>query len=123
MTLDSNIIIAYLAGEASVIEALSAWRQEGQPLLLPTVVECEVLSFLGWTLEERRVTEHFLEENFTSIPLNRAVARIAAEIRRASKVRLPDAAVAATAFFTHTPLVTRNRHDFKHIPRLRVVTI
>lgn len=76
-----------------------------------------------WSTTERRATEGFIEENFTSISLDQAVARIAAEIRRSTKVKFPDAAIAATALFTHTPLVTRNQRDFKHIPGLNVITI
>jgi tRNA(fMet)-specific endonuclease VapC len=123
MTLDTNILIAYLAGDAKVVEALSEWRRDGKALLLPTVVESELLSFTGWTSDERHATEEFLEQNFTSIPFDRTTARIAAEIRRASKFKFPDAAIAATALSTRTPLVTRNEHDFRRIPNLRIVTL
>lgn len=123
MTLDTNILIAYLAGDATVVEALSEWRREGKPLLLPTVVESELLSFSAWSADERRATEEFLEENFTSIPFDRATARIAAEIRRDSRIKFPDAAIAATALSTHTPLITRNQRDFKRIANLRIVTL
>jgi predicted nucleic acid-binding protein len=123
MTLDTNILIAYLAGDAKVREALSEWRQEGKPLFLPTVAESELLSFSGWTAEERHATEEFLQENFTSIPFDRATARIAAGIRRASKVKFPDAAIAATALSTHTPLITRNQRDFERIANLRIVAL
>jgi len=34
MTLDANIVIAYLGGERSVIEMLSQWRAAGSPLFL-----------------------------------------------------------------------------------------
>lgn len=123
MTIDANIIISYLAGEQEVIEALSHFRQEGKILLLPTVVEAEVLSFSGWTKEECLVTESFLEENFTSIPFDRYIAKIAAEIRRETKLKFPDAAIAATAIFTNTPLVTRNIRDFKKVPGLSLLKI
>lgn len=123
MTLDANIIIAFLSGESAVIDALTRWRQEGRPLFLSTVVETEVLSFSGWTSAEKEATERFLEENFTSISFDRAVASIAAQIRREQKRKFPDAAIAATALFTHTPLVTRNVKDFKGISGLTIVTI
>lgn len=123
MTLDANIIIAYLHGEKRVIEILTEWRREGRPLFLSTVVEAEVLSFVSWTPDERRATEGFLEENFTSIAFDRTVSRVAAKIRRETKVKFPDAAIAATALFTHTPIVTRNRSDFRRISDLDIVTI
>lgn len=45
MTIDANIIIAYLAGDAEVIDVLSLWRETGKSLFIPTIAEAEVLSF------------------------------------------------------------------------------
>ena len=123
MTIDANIIIAYLAGEQEVIEILSQFRREGKILLLPTIVEAEVLSFSGWTKEECLATEAFLEENFTSISFDRHIAKFAAEIRRETRLKFPDAAIAATALFTNTPLITRNIHDFKKVSGLSLLKI
>ncbi len=118
MTIDSNIIILYLGGDAVVQDAIINWRRGGRPLFLSTVVETEVLSFRGWSGDERRATEQFLEENFTSIPFDRSIARIAAAVRRDTAIKFPDAAIAATALFTRTPLVTRNFRDFRNIAEL-----
>lgn len=123
MTIDSNIIIAYIGGDNEVIEALSRWREEGKALFLSTVAETEILSFSGWTVKEQRDIEVFLEENFTSIPFDRTLARIAAEIRRQTKIKFPDAAIAATALITHSPLITRNIRDFKKIAELTTINI
>jgi predicted nucleic acid-binding protein len=102
MTIDANIVIAYLGGEAVVITELSQWRERGLPLFLSTVVETEVLSFSDWTPKEQHATEEFLEKNFASLPFDRPIARLAADIRRTVKIKFPDAAIAATALFTHT---------------------
>ena len=123
MTIDTNIIIAYLDGEHQVIKTLSEWRQQNRPLFLPTITESEVLSFSGWTEKERKITEKFLEENFTSISFDRNIARVAAEIRSNNKIKFPDAAIAATALFTHTPLATRNIKDFQRINDLYLIKI
>ncbi len=123
MTLDANIIIGFLAGDEAIVELLSQWQEDGRPLFLSSIVEAEVLSFSNWTIAEREAAETFFEENFTLIPLDRTLARITAEIRRNSKTKFPDAAIAATALFTRTPLVTRNVKDFKHISGLQVVTV
>lgn len=123
MTIDANIVIAYLGGEDFVIRILSQWREEGRPLFLSTVAETEILSFSRWTHEEQITTERFLEENFASISFDRRIARIAAEIRRMKKLKFPDAAIAATALFTRTPLVTRNQRDFKNIKELRLISL
>jgi predicted nucleic acid-binding protein len=123
MTIDANIAIAFLGGDTLVVPQLSRWREEGRLFFLSTVAETEVLSFSEWSSEERRSSEQFLEQNFTSIPFDRNLARIAAEIRRGVKIKFPDAAIAATALFTRTPLVTRNQRDFKYIPNLRIISM
>jgi len=123
MTIDANIVIAYLGGDTAVIEVLTQWRQEGKPLFLSTVAESEVLSFAQWTSDERLATEQFIEENFTSISFDRNIARIAADIRRKTKIKFPDAAIAATAIYSHSAVVTRNQKDFNKIAGLDVLTI
>ena len=122
MTIDANIVIAYLAGDEVVVRALSEWRKEGRLFFLPTVAETEILSFMGWTKEEEKATKEFVEENFVSVPFDRPVARIAAGIRQMYRIKFPDAAIAASALFTKTPLVTRNIQDFKRILGLEIVS-
>ena len=123
MVIDTNILIAYLAGEGSVVEQLSEWKESGVPLYLPTVVEAELLSFSKWTSGERRATELFLEQHFISIPFDRSIARVAAQIRRTTHIALPDAIIAASAFLTHTALVTRDVTDFPKVPNLRLIIL
>lgn len=123
MTLDANIIIAYLNGGSEAENFIKKSRSEGLLLILPTVAESEILSFSNWTQEELESTILFLEENFTSITFDRSISRVAAEIRRTTKIKFPDAAIAATALFTKTPLVTRNINDFEKIPGLQIFSI
>lgn len=122
MTLDSNIIIAYLSGEKIVVETLLLWKEEGRIIFLPAVVETEVLSFAGMNKDERQRTEAFLE-SLSFISFDRNMARLAAEIRSVIGMKFPDAAIAATALAMHTPIVTRNVKDFNRIVGLTVVTI
>jgi predicted nucleic acid-binding protein len=122
MTIDTNIIIAYLSGELQVIKILPQWQSMNLQLFL-TVAETEVLSFPKFTQEELQATLKFLEENFISITFDREVARIAAKLRRDYRLKFPDAAIAATAIFTNTPLVTRNIRDFKRILNLKIIKV
>ncbi len=123
MTLDANIVIAYLNGDPIVIEQIVRWRKEGVTLFLSAAAEAEVLSFPALTATELQTTEHFLIENFISIPIDRSLARHAAALRRMLKIKLWDASIAATALVTHTPLVTRNVKDFRKVPGIRLMTI
>lgn len=44
-----------------------------------------------------------------------------AEIRKGSKIKLPDAIIAATALIQNLTLLTRNISDFKNIVGLQVI--
>lgn len=54
MTIDSNIIIALLDKEDSVVMEISRFQEMGFTFFLPTVTESEVLSYSKWTDAERR---------------------------------------------------------------------
>ncbi len=123
MTLDTNIIIAYLNDDKSVIAFLDETRMQGKLLFLPAAVEAEFLSFAKWSPEERQTMERFLEENFLFVPLDRPLTRLAADLRTKTRIPFADATIAATALFTNTPLLTRNVRDFKRINLLQVFSL
>ena len=54
----------------------------------------------------------FLETHFEIIPIDLAVAETAVQLRRAHRIRLPDAIIWATARVNEAVLVTRNTKDF-----------
>jgi len=58
----------------------------------------------------------------TELPVDRAVAERAGRIRRTSRIRLPDALIAATAIEHRLTLVTRNARDFDEVKGLRLRT-
>ena len=123
VTIDSNIVIAFLGGEPSVIQALTNLRELGTPLILPTIVEAEILSFSLMTKAEREKTILFLEENFSSVAFDRTTARLAGAIRSKTKIKLPDAIIAATSILMHSPLITRNIRDFKRVEGLQIIEL
>ena len=122
MILDTNILIAYLSKEAAVVDQLTEWRQESKILLLPSLVEAEILSFSKLLPKEIKTIQNFLEENFIFISCDRSIARGAAAFRRVTKVGIADAIIAATAAHFRIPLVTRNVRDFYRLP-IEVVNI
>ena len=86
------------------------------------------ISILTWmelqmgsrTEGESDVIDLFLRE-FRVIEITRQVARRAAQIRRRTHVRLPDAIIWATAQMESAQLVTRNTKDFpKNDPAIRI---
>ena len=123
MTIDSNIVIAFVGGEEKVVAQLSDWKKSGRLLFLSTIAEAEVLGFPGFSAAERQETAHFIANHFVPILCDRAVAFGAAQLRGSVNIKLADALIAATALMTGTPLVTRNVRDFKKVPGLEVVAL
>jgi len=53
------------------------------------------------------------------INIDSKIARLAGSLRSKYRIKTPDAAIAATAIFTETTLVSRNGKDFKKIKELK----
>ncbi|GHT15925.1 hypothetical protein AGMMS4956_17030 [Bacteroidia bacterium] len=54
-------------------------------------------------------------------PLDKEVVQITIDICKQSRIKLPDAIIAATSIFHHFTLITRNIDDFKDIAGLKYV--
>ena len=57
------------------------------------------------------------------IAVDRAIAERAGRLRRGSRIRTPDALIAATALEHGLSLVTRNRRDFENVHGLHVLDL
>lgn len=57
---------------------------------------------------------------FDEIPVDRTIAEEAGRIRRTTRIKLPDALIAATAITSKRKLLTRNIRDFRKVKQLRV---
>jgi len=122
VTLDTNILIAHLNGEAAVIEAIVAWKRAGRQLFISSISTAEILALETLTSNETDRIRNFLVENFLSVPFDDDIAEQAAMLRRSYRIELPDAAIAATALDYDVPLVTRDR-QFRKIPGLTIVAL
>lgn len=103
---DTNILIDHLKGIDAAEGELGRHRQR----LISRVTWLEVQGGVR-NDEEADVAEMFLRD-FEVIELTRAISREAAEIRRVTRIRLPDAVIWATARRESALLVTRNTKDF-----------
>jgi predicted nucleic acid-binding protein len=103
---DTNILIDFLRGVPESETELGRYRER----LVSIVTWMEVLAG-AHNAEEEDVIELFLRD-FTVVSVTRPVARDAIAIRRATRLRLPDAIVWATARSESALLVTRNTKDF-----------
>jgi predicted nucleic acid-binding protein len=112
---DTNILIDYLLGRDEAQQEFDRYSRRG--ISIVTWMELQIGSK---TEAEADVIDLFLRE-FRVIEISRQVARRAAEIRRRTRVRLPDAIIWATAQMESAQLVTRNTKDFpKDDPAIRI---
>jgi predicted nucleic acid-binding protein len=114
LTLDSNILILYLNGDENTVNQLLAWRDKGEAFLVSVITELEVLSLPNINFTELDKIQKFLRE-FTIVPLDSQLARIAAGFRRTHKTGLGDSVVAATAHLTNSILVTQDMELIRKI--------
>ena len=103
---DTNILIDYLNGREAAQAELGRY-----PRRLISVVTWMELLVGGHDDAETDVIEMFLRD-FEVVDVTRAVAREAVNIRRAHRIRLPDAIIWGSARASSSLLVTRNTKDF-----------
>jgi predicted nucleic acid-binding protein len=112
---DTNILIDYLNG----IENARDEYERHTHRLISVVTWMEVLAGPRNAAEEE-VIDLFLRD-FRVVELTRSVARGAVDIRRAHRIRLPDAIVWSSARTESALLVTRNTKDFpRSEPGIRI---
>ncbi|HEY4522460.1 MAG TPA: PIN domain-containing protein [Candidatus Paceibacterota bacterium] len=121
MVLDTNIIIAYLNGDEQVIETVRQWFVGGVGLFISAVTYAEVLALREASAADIESMRRFLDL-FVVIPVDKALAENIAAVKRGNKLKFPDAAIVATAHYTTSPLVTRDKRPHK-IKGIEVVSI
>lgn len=100
---DTNIVIDALKG----IPQANTEYEKYERVLISQVTWMEVL------IGEKGNERDFMQTHFEIIPIDTQVSEIAVQLRRAHKIKLPDAIVWATARSHAALLVTRNTKDFK----------
>ena len=122
-TLDTNVLIYYLANEFDTIQLINNTISSNYPLYVSAISVAEMTSLSILTNTELLTIQKTLEL-FSILAVDTKIASIAGSIRRTySTVKLPDALIAATALFTNTKLVTRNVKDFQKIKELKIISI
>ena len=105
--LDTNVILGLFKGQPSVTALLET--AEADVLYASVITRMELLSFPGITPEEEKHIRDFLDEEVSIIPLNTEVEDTAIRLRRATRHKIPDAVVAASAIASKAVLVTYDR--------------
>lgn len=103
--IDTNIIIDLFRD----IPGTKAELRKYSDRAISIVTWMEVMS--GLRDSEGELIE-LLESDFRVLPFSRSTAEETVQIRRSSRLKLPDAMILATAHVENRVLVTRNTRDF-----------
>ncbi len=120
--LDTNIIIHYIQGESIFVNYLNSKILNYSVLYISTVVVAELYSKSNITNEEVELIDEFINKiNLIYVDLN--IAKTAGFLRQRSKIKTPDALIAATAICNGLSLATENDKDFLNIEELKLESI
>ena len=114
--IDTNIIIYLTQGRLNT----SGFAKKGEYLYISSVTYIEALGYPFSSQDKEQATVE-LCEMFERLFLTEEVEKQTILIRKANKIKLPDAIIAATAMVYNLTLVTRNSDDFKNIPGLKIL--
>ena len=107
LLLDTDIFIDHLRGARRI-------QARGHRIHYSVITRAELLAGTG----RNDFTVRILLDPFQELDIDRAVAERAGSIRHESRIRLPDALIAATAIERGLRLMSRNRRDFARVKEL-----
>jgi toxin FitB len=118
--LDSNV---FIEGVAGVPQAANVLLKAGviEWCGFSSMSRLEVFGFPRLTPQDEQRFEILLAQ-FHEIPITKEIIDAAIRLRRQTKIKTPDAIVAASALVEKAELVTRNASDFLKIPGLIVIS-
>lgn len=117
--IDSNAVIDYLGGlmPQSGMSFMNSIINETP--IISIITQIEVLGFNN-PAEIEVLLDHFIQDSLV-ISLNDEIVKTTIAIRKKSKIKTPDAIIAATAIVLDYALITRNTGDFKKINSLKLL--
>lgn len=77
-------------------------------LYVSVITEIELLGYLEISDEDKVKIKYFLSECII-VPLNEEIKNLCITIKQTSKVKTPDAIVAATSIYNQIPLITSDK--------------
>jgi predicted nucleic acid-binding protein len=105
--LDTNVVVHYL-DKSLPIKSIDFLNQFiDQDCYVSIITQMEALGFNFKNIEDRNVTEAFME-NSIILDINQEVVQRTIAIRKSRKIELPDAIIAATSIVYDFTLITQN---------------
>ena len=117
---DTNLLIYYL--NASLTKSA---RQQVDKIIevgafISVITRIEVLGWTNHTEQSLKSTEELLSI-LNEQDLNEEIVKLCIYVRQLTKLKLPDAIIAATALHLDLPLITRNIKDFQKVADLKLI--
>lgn len=118
---DTNTVIYYLQQQfpSSAEQFIDNSLSNSSPAI-SAITEIELLCWKTATEKDLEILRDFID-NALVFELEKEIKLKTADIRKAHKIKLPDAIIAATALVHELTLLTRNVDDFKNIDGLILV--
>lgn len=118
---DTNTVIYYLQQQfpLSAEKFIDGCLEVSEPTI-SVITEIELLCWKTNSEQDLKVLYDFIEKALV-IELEKDIKHKSAEIRRAHKIKLPDAVIAVTALVYDLELLTRNVSDCKDIDGLNII--
>jgi len=118
---DTNIVIYYLQQQfpPSVEKFVDSTLPNSQPAI-SVITEIELLCWKTPNEKDLKILNNFIADAWV-FELEKSIKLKTVELRKANKIKLPDAIIAATALVNDLTLMTRNIKDFKSIEKLNVL--
>lgn len=117
---DTNIAIYYLQQQfpASAEKVIDTLITDSLPAI-SVISEIELLCWKTSSIKDEELLQRFIVDCWV-FELDAEIKLQTASLRKAHKIKLPDAIIAATAMVYDMELITRNTIDFKSIPTLKL---
>jgi len=115
VVIDTNIALYLLGGDRNLTAMLN-----GQNLIVSQITRMELLSFPDISRSELARVEVFLEAWPIEF-LHPQIEKLAINIRRKHRLKLPDSIIAATAMHLDLPLMTADKRMERLLPEVQVV--
>lgn len=118
---DTNTVIYYLQqlfppGAEKFIDSI---LKDEQPVI-SAITEIELLCWKSATEKDMEILNSFIHDTMV-IELEQSIKLKTVELRKAHKIKLPDAIIAATALVYDFTLLSRNLSDFNSIDNLKII--
>jgi predicted nucleic acid-binding protein len=117
LLLDTNIVIGFLNGDKIITSFLSTPSKNQKIFTVSQITRMELLGFPNITLDEEIVIKQFLDQTII-LALSDEIADKVIELRKKTRLKLPDAIIVATALMHQLKLITCDEQLIKSTPAL-----